>query len=233
MSGDAHTTPRRRVPEAGDWGKEAGDLGPAPWDPRAWFAEAGPLELEIGSGKGTFLVEQAAHDPGVNRVGLEPARAYWRHAADRCRRHGLKRVRVVHAAAETFLERLAPSVRFRGVHVYYPDPWPKKRHHKRRLIARPFLERLHAVLEPAGELRLVTDYSGYFEQMLEAAAGCPGLWRIEPYVPPRPLPAGEWAGTNYERKFRAAGRRPHGAILRAIDGGPVSGRAGSLGYIAG
>ena len=113
------------------------DGGPAgPIDLRAWFgpdlaAMARPLELEIGSGKGTFLVQQATLLPGVNFIGVEWAMQFWKFAADRCRRHELENVRLLRAEAGLFVRCYVPDQCFQQVHIYFPDPWPKTRHHKR------------------------------------------------------------------------------------------------------
>jgi len=198
-----------------------GDPGAGPIDPRAWFpAERRdrPLHLEIGSGKGTFLVQEAAARPGINLLGLEYARAYWRHAADRLRRHGFPGARVVHHEAGRFLACL-PDRAFDAVHIYFPDPWPKKRHHKRRLIQPAFLQALHRVLaDPGGpfergRVRIATDNADYFAWMLEAAEASAAYFTRQAYAPPHSAGEGELAGTNFERKYRAAGRSFHAMIL--------------------
>lgn len=126
-------------------------------DPRAWFRDPDapasvsqrPIELEIGSGKGTFLVQHARLHPDVDYLGLEWAKAFWRYAADRARRHGLANVRLLRCDADMYVRHYVPDQTFRQIHVYFPDPWPKKRHHKRRLIQAGFLRELHRVLVAA------------------------------------------------------------------------------------
>ena len=179
-----------------------------PLDLAGWFADAADrtLELEVGSGKGTFLVQQASQTPEVNYIGVEYARSFWRHAADRCRRHGLDNVRVVCIDAEVFVRRYAPDGCFRQAHVYFPDPWPKKRHNKRRLIQEPFLRQLHRTLKPAGQVRLATDHQGYFEWMGEHAQKVADLFDRRPFETPLSAGDGELAGTNFERKYRREGR---------------------------
>lgn len=201
------------------------DAGPV--DVRAWFARDDdptathrPIDLEIGSGKGTFLVRQAAACPGVNHLGLEYARAYWRHAADRLRRHGLGNARVVHAEAGAFVRHLLPPASIRQVHIYFPDPWPKKRHHKRRLVQSGFLRDLLRVLvapgadDPdAGCVRIATDHADYFAWIEDAAAAVSEVYDRRAFVPPAAAGPGEWVGTNYERKFRQV-HTVQGMILR-------------------
>jgi len=187
------------------------------FDLRQWWPAdraALPFELEIGSGKGTFLVQQAMLRPNTNYLGIEWAKAYWRYAADRLRRHGLDNVRMLHADAGEFVPWYCPDNLFRVVHVYFPDPWPKKRHHKRRTINAEFLRQLHRVLTPGGAVRLVTDHDGYFEWMNEHADQVADLFDRQPFQPPESADEGEVVGTNFERKYRREGR-PFNAMVLA------------------
>ncbi|MEZ6193097.1 MAG: tRNA (guanosine(46)-N7)-methyltransferase TrmB [Phycisphaerales bacterium] len=199
-------------------------------DPRGWFKDAEgklpaadrPLELEIGSGKGTFLVQHAQLYPGVDYLGIEWAKAFWRYAADRARRHGLENVRLLRCDAAVFVRHYVPDATFRQIHIYFPDPWPKKRHHKRRLVQADFLRELHRVLIPAGQevhgetacVRLATDHADYFEWMGEHAAQVTDLFEREPFERPKSAGEGELVGTNFERKYRKEGRVFQGMILR-------------------
>lgn len=198
-------------------------------DVRTWFRDPPaidrPVELEIGSGKGTFLIQHAKLHPEVDYLGLEWAKAFWRYAADRARRHGLDNVRLVRCDADMFVRHYVPDATFRQVHIYFPDPWPKKRHHKRRLIQAAFLRELHRVLIPAapgaagvlGEtacLRIATDHADYFQWMQDHAAEVQDLFDREPFVSPESAGEGELVGTNFERKYRLEGRPFHGMILR-------------------
>ena len=195
-------------------------------DVRAWFAPGlaadsaeyqRPLELEIGSGKGTFLVQQAALTPHVNYIGIEWAKAFWRYGADRCRRRQLTNVRLLHIEAAMFIRNYIAPATFRQVHIYFPDPWPKARHHKRRLIQVPFLREMHRVLQPAGQVRLATDHTDYFTWMNEQAAQVPEFFDILPFESPDSAGEGELVGTNFERKYRREGRPFHAMILRRIE----------------
>lgn len=172
-----------------------------------------PLELEIGSGKGTFLVQQARLQPGTDFLGIEYAGAFWRHAADRCRRHGLENVRLLHADATVFVRNYVADASLHRVHLYFPDPWPKKRHHKRRSFQEPFLRELHRVLEPGGELHVATDHTDYFAWMEEHAAKVEDLFARRPFVPPPSAGEGELVGTNFERKYRVEGRTFNAMVL--------------------
>ncbi len=173
-----------------------------------------PVELEIGSGKGTFLVQQAWQLPQVNYLGVEYATAFWRHAADRCRRHGLDQVRLLRADAALFVPWYVQDATFQQVHIYFPDPWPKKRHHKRRLINPAFLIELHRVLTPAGIVRIVTDHDDYFTWIDEHVNQASELFDRQPFERPHSAGEHEVVGTNFERKYRREGRPFHALALR-------------------
>lgn len=162
------------------------------------------MELEIGSGKGTFLTDQAKARPDVNFLGLERARKYWMYAADRLRRNGCSNTRMILGDATVVLSEIMADASLSAIHVYFPDPWPKKRHHKRRLIRRPFLEHVERVLELGGRLQIVTDYEDYFQQ-IEHTVRESQLTETE-YGTPGSAGEGEIAGTNFERKYRREGR---------------------------
>ena len=177
------------------------------------LASERPLELEIGSGKGTFLVQQARLQPETDFLGIEYAGAFWRHAADRCRRHGLENVRLLHADATVFVRNYVADASLHRVHLYFPDPWPKTRHHKRRSFQESFLRELHRVLEPGGELHVATDHADYFAWMEEHAAKVSDLFVRQPFVPPPSAGEGELVGTNFERKYRVQGRTFNAMVL--------------------
>src|SRR3954466_11063003 len=127
--------------------------------PLVWaevFGNAHPVELEIGMGKGTFLTEQAKARPEVNFFGIEWANFFWRYASDRLRRNGCSNARTVRAEASFFLTEFVPPESISVLHIYFPDPWPKARHHKRRLIQPKFMPRVHRVLTRNGRLQIVT-----------------------------------------------------------------------------
>lgn len=133
-------------------------------DPRQWFAHPErPFELEIGSGKGTFLVQQADLQPETNFLGIEWAHEFYAYAADRVRRRrasgSMANVRMLHGDASEFLHWRCPSDICRVIHLYFSDPWPKSRHHKKRVIQHRLLADAWRVLIPGGELRVVTDHA--------------------------------------------------------------------------
>lgn len=168
------------------------------------FGNDHPVEMEIGMGKGTFLTEQAKARPDVNFFGIEWARWYWRYASDRLRRHNCLNARAVRAEANFFLTEFVQDASLSVLHIYFPDPWPKARHHKRRLIQDPFLQQVERTLMPGGRLQIVTDHQDYFEQ-IDAVVKRANLSIID-YNRPGSAAEGEFVGTNFERKYRREGR---------------------------
>ena len=165
-----------------------------------------PVEMEIGMGKGTFLTEQAKARPGVNFFGIEWANFYWRYASDRLRRHKCDNARTVRAEALFFLREHVADASLSVIHVYFPDPWPKKRHHKRRLVQQPFLDQARRVLMPGGRLQVVTDHKGYWEENIEPLVRAAAGFTVVDYNRPGSAGDGEFVGTNFERKYQREGR---------------------------
>jgi len=186
--------------------------------PISWpemFGNDHPVELEIGSGKGTFLLEQAKTQPDTNFFGIEWARWFWMYASDRLRRNACLNVRMVRAEAGFFLREHVAAASLAVAHIYFPDPWPKKRHHKRRLIQPAFLLDIVRVLQPGGRLQVVTDHAEYFQHIEPLILASP--LKVIDYNRPGSAAEGEFVGTNFERKYRRQGR-PFYAIAAAKPG---------------
>ena len=166
---------RGRTLEPGSYGIESSELPSfeeGPLDPRAWFEEPDhDFQIEIGSGKGTFLVQQAPLRPEVNYLGIEWSGEFFKYAADRMRRHELGNVRMLHADATEFLRYWCADGVASVIHLYFSDPWPKARHHKRRVVQDRTLEDLWRVLAPGGELRLVTDHDADTDAEVDRGVG--------------------------------------------------------------
>ncbi|MCG3132858.1 MAG: tRNA (guanine-N(7)-)-methyltransferase [Phycisphaerae bacterium] len=177
-------------------------------DPLAWFAAPGPLELEIGCGKGRFLLHRARSRPDVRLVGIEWANKISRYAADRMARWGVDNVRVVRTDASVFVQTNLPEACLTALHVYHPDPWPKKRHHKRRLFQSPFIEAAVRCTQPGGRWLIQTDHAEYFAWIRERLDPRPQLQEIE-FDDPRFGPGEDWAGTNFEVIYQREGRPIH------------------------
>jgi tRNA (guanine-N7-)-methyltransferase len=169
------------------------------------FGNDHPVEIEIGMGKGTFLTETAKAHPETNFLGIEYARWFWRYASDRLRRSECRNARTVRAEAGFFIAEHVAVDSVSVMHIYFPDPWPKKRHHKRRLIQPKFMPLLERVLKPdGGRVQIVTDHAEYFEQ-IEPTVRQSNL-RVVDYNRPESAGEGEFVGTNFERKYRREGR---------------------------
>ena len=220
---------RQLDPAPGTIGISDEELGPLPdavmtdpeagrIDPRRWFQDPSrPFEIEIGSGKGTFLLNHGAEHGDVNFLGIEWANEFYSYAADRMRRRGLENVRMLRTDATEFLKWRVPDGIVRAIHLYYSDPWPKKRHHKNRVVQDSFLTEAHRVLAPGGELRLVTDHPElweWYEQHMARWTGEGAKFERLAFEAPAWVEGEELVGTNYERKTRAAGRPPSSAVLR-------------------
>jgi len=171
----------------------------------AVFGNTHPVELEIGTGKGTFLLARAKARTEMNFLGIERARAYCQYAADRFRRAGLANVRMVCAEAGKFMRDCLPNASLWRVHVYFPDPWPKRRHRKRRLIQPSFAAEIRRVLAPGGQLIVVTDhidYSLHIRRVLQDAADFARVASLRTSDQ-----EGQIIRTNFERKYIAQRRR--------------------------
>jgi tRNA (guanine-N7-)-methyltransferase len=178
--------------------------GEAALDPAAPVAGAArETWLEIGFGGGEHLAWQAAANPDVGLIGCEPYEngvvALLGHVRDR----GLANIRIWSDDARLLLERLAPG-RIARAFVLFPDPWPKARHHKRRLIQAPFLDLLARALRPGAELRVATDHVDYLDWILERAPAHPDFTLVETL---RARPA-DWPQTRYEAWSVSEGRSP-------------------------
>jgi tRNA (guanine-N7-)-methyltransferase len=179
---------------------------PRPIDWTALFGNDHPVELEIGTGKATFLTEQAKARQETNFLGIEWANWFYRYASDRLRRNGCSNARMVRAEAGFFLNEYVPAESLSVMHIYFPDPWPKARHHRRRLIQPKFLPVVHRTLMPGGRLQIVTDHQGYWVENIEPTVRGAAGFDIVDYVRPGSANEGEFVGTNFERKYRREGR---------------------------
>jgi len=177
------------------------------FDRRQLFGRDAPLEVEVGSGKARFLVAAARANPAHDFLGLERALSYYRICRERVARSGLANARVLRADGRLFLESLSPGS-VRAFHVYFSDPWPKKKQQKRRFLDAVALDLLASRLEPAGTLRIATDHAGYGRSIRSSLESVEALERLdwEALLPPPP--------TNYEVKYAAEGRPIWRFLLR-------------------
>ena len=165
------------------------------------FGRQAPVHIEIGSGKGTFLLSQAKAQPLVNFLGIEWANKYYRYAVDRIGRWGLANVRIIRTDAAEFIADLVPAGSVDCFHIYFPDPWPKKRHHKRRLFTPANTERLLKCLKVSGQIKAATDHAEYFEQIQAVLKGLGDRVEDAEFQQVAAAKSAECVGTNFERKY--------------------------------
>lgn len=155
------------------WPKYGVEFSPAALDLDALFGRCAPRMLEIGFGAGEALLEYAAAHPEVDCIGIEVHRPGVGHLLLGVEAANLRNLRVIcHDAVEVLQQQLAPAS-IALAHIFFPDPWPKKRHHKRRLIQAPFVELLAKAIAPGGTLRLATDWEQYAQHMREVIDASP------------------------------------------------------------
>ncbi len=165
----------------------------------ALFPAAQALEVELGSGDGSFLCQYAILHPERNFIGVERLLGRLRKVERKCQRAGLTNVRGIRLEAAYFLEWLLPRQGVKALHVYFPDPWPKRKHRKHRLVNERFPLLARDVLAPDGIVFLRTDDANYFAQMQEVFGASPFFREVD--TPP------ELAGvvTDFERNFNRQG----------------------------
>ncbi len=178
-----------------------------PLDWRQVFGNDHPVEIEVGCGKGLFLLTQSQVRPQVNFLGIEIERKYALFTATRLAKRNIPNVRVACTDARwLFQERIAAGS-VAAVHVYFPDPWWKNRHRKRRLFTPEFAAQTARVLAPGGLLHFASDVAAYFEMSTQMLAQLGDL---------RPVPSADVGAeqmTNFERKYRAEGRPIYRALF--------------------
>jgi tRNA (guanine-N7-)-methyltransferase len=189
---------------------------PAFLDWQAVFSNANPVEIEVGFGKGLFLLNAAQSCPDVNFAGVEIERKYQLFTATRMAKRGLRNVRLACADARSFLRERVAAGSVRAVHVYFPDPWWKKRHHKRRVFTEDFARQCARVLAPSGRLYVATDVEEYFQLITGLVAAVEGLRRL-PEERSDSTAEADYL-TNFERKARLQGKPVHRAVYIRVEG---------------
>ncbi len=143
------------------------NLLPKPLNFETLFGRKKPVEIEIGVGKGRFMREYALAHPQLNLFGIERAGKWLRHAEERLKKAEVENVRLVTGFAEPFVDLFLENETIQAFHIYFPDPWPKRRHNKRRLFQSRFVESLLPKLIPEGKIHIATDHMEYFESISE------------------------------------------------------------------
>lgn len=163
------------------------------------FPRPAPLEVELGSGDGSFLAQWAAAHPEHNFLGVERLLGRLRKLDRKAKRLGLDHLRLIRIEASYLLQYLLPPASTRALHLYFPDPWPKRKHRKHRLVNDDFTTACTRILEPGGAVHLRTDDANYFEQMTEVFARAPRFTVCDT------SPALLAVQTDFERTFLAQG----------------------------
>jgi tRNA (guanine-N7-)-methyltransferase len=171
------------------------------------FERRAPLEIDFGCGEGAFLLAMAKRFPERNFLGTERLLGRVRKVCRNAARHQLSNVRVLRLESKYAVQHLLPPASVTVAHVSFPDPWPKRHHQPRRLIQDDFLQGVHTLLVPGGELRLKTDDLPYFRWMEKVVARASGFERVEWAEDP------DYPHTNFERRFVAQGLPIHCARL--------------------
>ena len=169
------------------------------------FQNTNPVEIEVGFGKGLFLVTEATRRPDTNFFGIEIIRKYQRYASNRIAARQFANCKTCWADAKRVLRDLVPNDSVQTVHVFFPDPWWKSKHKKRTIFTPDFAQIVFDVLKPNGVLHFVTDVSDYFDMVSGVLANIPQFIPLDPPAESAPSHDMDYL-TNFERKFRKEGR---------------------------
>lgn len=191
------------------WPEIGGDVlpdRPEPLDLRRWFGRDAPVVLEIGCGAGTSTAAMAQAEPDLDVIAVEIYERGLAQLLSAIDRDQLTNIRMLRGDGLDVLEHLLTPSSLIGVRVFFPDPWPKARHHKRRLLQPATMALIADRLQPGGVLHAATDHAGYAEQIAESGDGEPGLRRVADPSYGSGLPISvERPTTKYEAKGRDAG----------------------------
>jgi tRNA (guanine-N7-)-methyltransferase len=165
----------------------------------ALFPQPQPLEVELGCGDASFLVEYARQHPATNFIGVERLLGRLQKLDRKGRRAGLENLRGVRIESAYFLQYLLPPASTSALHLYFPDPWPKKKHRRHRLVNEQFPALARAVLTPGGRVFLRTDDADYFAQMTKVFAAA------KQFLPVETPPSLAEIKTDFEREFNSQG----------------------------
>lgn len=184
-------------------GREVRDLPPGPVDLAAWYGRSAPVTLEIGPGMGETTAALAEAEPGVNYLAVDVYQPGLAQLMMRAEAAGLANLRLMRGDAVVLLEDHLPEGSLSAVRIFYPDPWPKKKHHKRRLVQPSLVSLVASRLAAGGTLHLATDWENYAEHMLDVCSAEPLLQNAHDGWAPRP----SWRPlTKFESRAEEEGR---------------------------
>lgn len=164
---------------------------------------AATIEVDVGCGKGRFLLARAAANPGTAFLGIERQAGRIRRVARCVEKSGLRNVRLLQLEASYVIEQLLPPASVSVYYIFFPDPWPKRRHHTRRLLDTEFLDRAWRTLAPGGIIHAATDDAAYFRQIHANLTADQRFTEVPPFIPT----PGEM--TDFECIFTAQGKPTH------------------------
>jgi tRNA (guanine-N7-)-methyltransferase len=188
------------------------------------FGDGKAVELEIGSGKGLFLLNAARSEPGVCYLGIELSRKYARLAAERLAKAELANAKVWCGDARIVLDRVVPAQSLRGVHVYFPDPWWKTRHKKRRVFTGDLVRAIERALAAGGHLSVASDVAEYFGAIRRLIGAGGRFQEVEIAARGDPAYPLDYL-THFERKYRLEGRQIYQARYVILERGESAGLA--------
>lgn len=168
----------RRWPELGIQARDAESNPVVDFDIAAWFGRSAPLVVEIGSGTGTSTAAMALDEPDIDVIAVEVYRKGLAQLLSSIDRSGITNIRMVRGDGVDVLEHMVDDGSLTGVRVYFPDPWPKARHHKRRLLQPATVSLITDRLRPGGVLHAATDHLGYAAHIADVGDAEPRLRRV-------------------------------------------------------
>lgn len=174
------------------------------------FSRKAPLEVDLGCGKGRFLSVHASRTPERNFIGIEIKLKRVRKVERKVERLELQNVRLLRTEASHFIEHMLPDACLSTLYIFYPDPWPKRRHQERRLFSPSFMNSLLRVMTPDGVIHLATDHEDYFNHMTKLVSNDDRFKEAEPYVPD------EEERTEFETTFRNLGKKANRLSFRPL-----------------
>ncbi|HJT02116.1 MAG TPA: tRNA (guanosine(46)-N7)-methyltransferase TrmB [Pseudonocardiaceae bacterium] len=185
------------------WGADVIDLPDGPLDTTGWFGRTAPTVVEIGSGMGESTASMALAAPDIDHLAVEVYQPGLAQLLLRIEQAQITNLRLLRGDAYTLLHDHIAVGSLEGVRIYFPDPWPKRRHHKRRLVNPDFVTLVASRLAPGGTLHLATDWEPYAHEMLAACTTAPALRNTAADFATRPL----WRPvTKFEQRARDEGR---------------------------
>jgi tRNA (guanine-N7-)-methyltransferase len=185
-------------------------------DPDEVFGRDAPRVLDIGFGDGEALLTAAARFSKADYLGVEVHEPGVGHLLALIERSGLKNIRLIARDAVDVVERMLPDQSFDAVNLFFPDPWPKKRHHKRRIVQPDFVAEIARILKPAGLLHIATDWTNYAEHIVAVLGASPHFGRQDEAAL-RDEPLAFRAPTKFERRGRRLGHEVVDLYYRRLD----------------